>query len=154
MYALDTGSGRVAEHRADERFAFASTYKALAAAAVVRKNSPAGLDRVVHYTRDDLVTHSPVTERHARPAPPSTAPATTSPSCGRRVARRSSSPSCPAAPLRTPGTTTASSREPPKPSSPRWADAPSVRRRGSGPGGRPCRGAGASRRRSSGSRTR
>ncbi|MFE2322938.1 class A beta-lactamase [Streptomyces sp. NPDC059385] len=64
VYALDTGNGRVVAHRADERFAFASTYKALAAAAVVRRNSPEGLDRVLHYTRDDLVTHSPVTEQH------------------------------------------------------------------------------------------
>ncbi|MEV5970443.1 class A beta-lactamase [Streptomyces sp. NPDC051921] len=64
VYALDTGDGRVVAHRADERFAYASTFKALAAAAVVRKNSPAGLDRVVRYGRDDLVAHSPVTERH------------------------------------------------------------------------------------------
>ncbi|MFJ8016990.1 class A beta-lactamase [Streptomyces sp. NPDC096339] len=64
VHALDTGSGRVISHRADERFAYASTHKALAAAAVVRENSPQGLERVVHYTRDDLVTHSPVTEQH------------------------------------------------------------------------------------------
>ncbi|MFF0435456.1 class A beta-lactamase [Streptomyces sp. NPDC004327] len=64
VYALDTGDGRVVAHRADERFAYASTYKALAAAAVVRKNTPAGLGRVVRYTRDDLVAHSPVTERY------------------------------------------------------------------------------------------
>ncbi|WP_432562946.1 class A beta-lactamase [Kineococcus sp. SYSU DK003] len=35
VFALDTGSGRTVEHRADERFAFASTCKALAAAAVL-----------------------------------------------------------------------------------------------------------------------
>ncbi|MFF3624714.1 class A beta-lactamase [Streptomyces sp. NPDC002467] len=64
VYAFDTGSGRVVEHRADDRFAFASTYKALAAGAVVRKNSPRRLERVLRYSRDDLVAHSPVTEQH------------------------------------------------------------------------------------------
>ncbi|MEV3854318.1 class A beta-lactamase [Streptomyces sp. NPDC050095] len=65
VYAVDTGSGAVVAHRADERFAYASTYKALAAGAVLRKHSVDDLDRiVVRYTRDDLVAHSPVTEKH------------------------------------------------------------------------------------------
>lgn len=64
VYALDTGNGHVIAHRADERFAYASTFKALAAGAVVKKNSPSGLERVLRYTRDDLVAHSPVTEQH------------------------------------------------------------------------------------------
>ena len=62
VFALDTGSGRTLEHRADERFAFASTYKALAAAAVLA--SGADLDRVVTYSTADLVAYSPVTEDH------------------------------------------------------------------------------------------
>ncbi|MGW0994631.1 class A beta-lactamase [Streptomyces sp. NPDC002523] len=64
VYALDTGSGRVISHRGDERFAFASTYKVLAAAAVAKKSPGNGLDRIVHYTREDLVDHSPITEKH------------------------------------------------------------------------------------------
>ncbi|MFJ8991166.1 class A beta-lactamase [Streptomyces sp. NPDC102279] len=64
VYAVDTGNGKSVAYRADERFAFASTYKALAAGAVLRKNTPAGLERVVRYTHADLVAHSPVTERH------------------------------------------------------------------------------------------
>ncbi|GGT59770.1 beta-lactamase [Streptomyces kurssanovii] len=64
MYAVDTGSGRTVTHRADERFAYCSTHKALTAAAVLDQNSLAGLDKVVRYTRDDLVDHSPVTEKH------------------------------------------------------------------------------------------
>jgi beta-lactamase class A len=64
VYALDTGSGRVVSHRGDERFAFASTYKALAAAAVAKKNHGREMDRIVHYTQDDIVDHSPITEKH------------------------------------------------------------------------------------------
>ncbi|SDQ21467.1 beta-lactamase class A [Quadrisphaera sp. DSM 44207] len=65
VYALDTGSGRSVEHRADERFAHASTYKALAAAAVLERTSSADLERVVPVTDADLVTHSPIAEQRA-----------------------------------------------------------------------------------------
>ncbi|MGQ5260567.1 class A beta-lactamase [Micromonospora sp. ZYX-F-536] len=64
VYAIDTGSGRTVEHRADERFAYASTFKALAAAAVLDSTSAADLQRVVRYKQADLVTYSPVTEKH------------------------------------------------------------------------------------------
>ncbi|WP_432570724.1 class A beta-lactamase [Kineococcus sp. SYSU DK005] len=64
LFALDTGSGRTITHRADERFAFASTYKALAAAAVLERTTDAELDAVVRWDAGDLVDHSPVTEDH------------------------------------------------------------------------------------------
>ncbi|SCG64636.1 beta-lactamase class A [Micromonospora coxensis] len=64
VYAIDTGSGRTVGYRADERFAYASTFKALAAAEVLDETTDAELDRVVRYSADDLVTYSPVTERH------------------------------------------------------------------------------------------
>ncbi|SCG74971.1 class A beta-lactamase [Micromonospora coxensis] len=64
VYALDTGSGRMLAYRADERFAYASTFKALAAGALLAATSDADLDRVVRYGRKDLVPHSPVTEQH------------------------------------------------------------------------------------------
>ncbi|SDZ30065.1 beta-lactamase class A [Micromonospora pattaloongensis] len=64
VYAIDTGSGRTVQHRADERFAYASTFKALLAAVILDVTSPAGLDRVIRYTEADLVTHSPITEQH------------------------------------------------------------------------------------------
>jgi beta-lactamase class A len=66
VYAVDTGSGRTIEHRPDERFAFASTFKALAAGALLARTSPAELDRTISYASTDLVPHSPVTERHVR----------------------------------------------------------------------------------------
>ncbi|MEV0731849.1 class A beta-lactamase [Polymorphospora sp. NPDC050346] len=64
VHAVDTGSGRTVSYRADERFAYASTFKALAAAAVLDTTTTAQLDATVRYTRADLVTHSPVTQRH------------------------------------------------------------------------------------------
>jgi Beta-lactamase class A len=64
VYAVDTGTGRTVEHRADERFGYASTFKALAVGALLRVTSTAELDQVVRYTRADLVTHSPITRRH------------------------------------------------------------------------------------------
>ncbi|XBP95653.1 class A beta-lactamase [Micromonospora sp. CCTCC AA 2012012] len=64
VYAIDTGSGRTMGYRADERFAYASTFKALAAAEVLDETTDAELDRVVRYSADDLVTYSPVTEQH------------------------------------------------------------------------------------------
>ncbi|MEV4711348.1 class A beta-lactamase [Micromonospora sp. NPDC049374] len=64
VYAIDTGSGSTVTHRADERFAYASTFKALAAGAVLAATSTDELDQVVTYSRDDLVTYSPITERH------------------------------------------------------------------------------------------
>ncbi|WP_131743068.1 class A beta-lactamase [Actinomadura roseirufa] len=66
-YAIDTGTGRFLGYRADERFAFLSTFKAMASAAVLRKarrTDPGLMDRVVHYTEADLVEHSPVTKEH------------------------------------------------------------------------------------------
>ncbi|SCF41591.1 class A beta-lactamase [Micromonospora saelicesensis] len=64
IYAVDTGTGRTVEYRADERFAYASTWKALAAAEVLDGTTDAQLDRVVRYSARDLVAHSPVTEKH------------------------------------------------------------------------------------------
>ncbi|TYP87661.1 beta-lactamase class A [Blastococcus xanthinilyticus] len=65
VFAVDTGTGRTVAHRADERFAFASTHKALSAAAVLDRTSPAELDELVPYAAADLVAHSPVTGQHA-----------------------------------------------------------------------------------------
>jgi beta-lactamase class A len=62
VYALDTGSGRTVRYRSDERFAFASTSKVLLAATLLREGHD--LDKVIRYTKEDLVTYSPITEKH------------------------------------------------------------------------------------------
>jgi beta-lactamase class A len=61
VHVLDTGSGRTVSHRADERFAYCSTFKALAAAAVLDRNSSRELRAVVRFTEADLVDGSPIT---------------------------------------------------------------------------------------------
>lgn len=59
-----SASGRTLEHRADERFAFCSTIKALAAGALLHQRSLTGLDVAIPVTAADLVTYSPITEQH------------------------------------------------------------------------------------------
>jgi beta-lactamase class A len=67
VHVLDTANGRRAGHRQDERFALCSTFKFLAAALVLARvdQGKERLDRRVAYSRDELVTYSPVTEKHA-----------------------------------------------------------------------------------------
>ncbi|MBG9943472.1 BBI family class A beta-lactamase [Brevibacillus formosus] len=64
VYAIDTETDLAVAYREDERFAFASTYKALAAGAVLYQKPLEELDKVITYTKDDLVTYSPITEKH------------------------------------------------------------------------------------------
>ena len=64
VFGVDTASGRSVGHRADERFAFCSTFKALAAALVLQRRSLAELETVVRYGARDLLPNSPITEQH------------------------------------------------------------------------------------------
>ncbi len=65
--ALDTATGATVSHRADERFPVCSTFKLLAASAILtRSASDTGLlERRIGYTRRDLAKYSPITTRHA-----------------------------------------------------------------------------------------
>ncbi|AZU64843.1 class A beta-lactamase [Neobacillus mesonae] len=64
VYAIDTGTNRTVSYRPNERFAYASTFKALAAGALLQHYSLDQLDELVKYSREDIVTYSPVTELH------------------------------------------------------------------------------------------
>ncbi|CAL9362529.1 Beta-lactamase 3 [Nocardiopsis dassonvillei] len=64
VYAIDTGTGAEIAHRADDRFAYASTHKALSAGAILERNTLEEMERVVTYTEDDLVGYTPITEQH------------------------------------------------------------------------------------------
>lgn len=66
VYALDTGSGKELRHRADERFPVCSTFKLLLAAAILKQSaSQTGLlEQKIRYAPGDLVSYSPVTEKH------------------------------------------------------------------------------------------
>lgn len=64
---LDIGTGRRAGHRQDERFPMLSTFKLLAAGAVLAR-ADAGhesMERRVRFAKKDLVAHSPVTRTRA-----------------------------------------------------------------------------------------
>lgn len=63
---LDSGSGHVIAHRGDERFAMCSTFKFVAAACVLARvdRGEEELERRVNYGKADLITYSPVTEKH------------------------------------------------------------------------------------------
>lgn len=65
VYAVDTGTGHEVAYNDGERFAYASTFKVLAAGAVLRKHSLDGMGRTVRYSPDELVPPSPVTSKHA-----------------------------------------------------------------------------------------
>ncbi len=64
FYAIDTGSGRTLEHRADERFLMCSTFKGMLAAQILARIDAGKeqMDRLVHYTAQDLIFTSPVTK--------------------------------------------------------------------------------------------
>jgi beta-lactamase class A len=63
---LDTATGARHAHRGDERFPMCSTFKALAAAAVLAQVDAGKeqLSRRISYDASALVTYSPVTEKH------------------------------------------------------------------------------------------
>jgi beta-lactamase class A len=64
VYALATGTGATVAYRADQRFAFCSTFKTLAAAAVLHRNPLSHLSKHVAFTRADVDSISPITEKH------------------------------------------------------------------------------------------
>ncbi|MFD5796502.1 class A beta-lactamase [Streptomyces diastatochromogenes] len=65
VYAHNVRTGRTVAYRAGERFAMCSTFKAFAAAAVLRDHGGcAPLDRVIHYPPHDILPNSPKTEEH------------------------------------------------------------------------------------------
>ncbi len=67
VHVIDSGSGREWGHRSDERFMMLSSFKTLAAALVLARADQglAPLTQRVRYGRAELVSWSPVTERHA-----------------------------------------------------------------------------------------
>jgi beta-lactamase class A len=66
VFALDAASGEQLDHRADERFPFCSTFKMMLAAAVLGRSvrEPKLLQQRLAYSKRDLVSHSPITEKH------------------------------------------------------------------------------------------
>jgi beta-lactamase class A len=66
--AFDTGSGKRLDYRAEERFPMCSTFKFLAAAAVLKRvdEKRDQLDRFVSYDAKDILEYAPVTKAHLK----------------------------------------------------------------------------------------
>jgi beta-lactamase class A len=66
--ALDTGTGRRLQHRSGERFGMCSTFKFLAAAAILQRvdRGTEHLDRRIEYGESDLLEYAPVTKEHVK----------------------------------------------------------------------------------------
>jgi len=66
--ALDTGSGKRLDHRSEDRFPMCSTFKFLAAAAVLKRvdDGQEKLDRFISYGAKDILEYAPVTKAHLK----------------------------------------------------------------------------------------
>lgn len=68
VYALDLENGVEVQHRSEERFPVCSTFKMILTSAILKQSvQDAGLmTRRISYAKEDLVTYSPVTEKHVK----------------------------------------------------------------------------------------
>jgi beta-lactamase class A len=68
VVALDTGSRKRLDYRLQERFPMCSTFKFLAAAAVLKRvdEGKENLDRFIRYSAKDLLEYAPVTKEHLK----------------------------------------------------------------------------------------
>ncbi|WP_371865903.1 class A beta-lactamase [Duganella qianjiadongensis] len=64
VFALNTADGQHAQHRADERFPFCSTFKLMLAGAILARG-PALLKQRIRYSSSDLVSYSPISGKYA-----------------------------------------------------------------------------------------
>jgi beta-lactamase class A len=64
---IDTETGRHFGHRAEERFAMCSTFKALAASALLARvdRGKEDLNRRIHFAAGDVIKNSPISKDHA-----------------------------------------------------------------------------------------
>jgi len=68
VFALDTATGRHLEHRGGERFPMCSTFKFLAAGAILQRVDRGAdhLDRQIEYGEADLLEYAPVSKEHVK----------------------------------------------------------------------------------------
>jgi beta-lactamase class A len=68
VFALDTATGRRLDHRSGERFPMCSTFKFLAAAAILQRVDRGAdrLDRRIEYGEADLLEYAPVSKEHVK----------------------------------------------------------------------------------------
>lgn len=64
VYGMNTDNGKVYQHKAEERFAFASTYKAIASGILLNNTPNNKLNKKIKINEQDIVAYSPVTEKY------------------------------------------------------------------------------------------
>ncbi|MEQ7790184.1 class A beta-lactamase [Staphylococcus nepalensis] len=64
VYGVNTANGKHIQHRSDERFAFASTYKAIASGILLQNTATSTLNKKIDIKKDDIVANSPITEKY------------------------------------------------------------------------------------------
>ncbi|MBX9840144.1 MAG: serine hydrolase [Silvanigrellaceae bacterium] len=64
--AINTADNSQLEYRAEERFAFCSTFKLIGVAAILKQSMTNKnlLQEKINYKKEDLIAHSPLTEKH------------------------------------------------------------------------------------------
>lgn len=60
VYVLDTETNKEIKYNADDRFAYCSTFKALAAGAALKQDSLEQLKQVIKYTPKDILSYAPI----------------------------------------------------------------------------------------------
>ncbi|TCO69154.1 class A beta-lactamase [Marinisporobacter balticus] len=64
VYAFDTETNKEVVYRADDRFAYCSTFKVLAAGAVLKQDSLAQLKQTVKYDKKDVLSYAPIAKNN------------------------------------------------------------------------------------------
>jgi beta-lactamase class A len=66
VFALNTANGKQLSYRGDEYFPMCSTFKVLLASAILKRSTQIDglMQQRIKYQQSDLVTYSPITERH------------------------------------------------------------------------------------------
>ncbi|RIL31724.1 class A beta-lactamase [Staphylococcus equorum] len=64
VYGINTENGKKVQHNANERFAFASTFKAIASGVLLNNYSEKDLNKKITINETDIVEYSPVTENY------------------------------------------------------------------------------------------
>ncbi|KGL38744.1 hypothetical protein BMT55_07080 [Listeria newyorkensis] len=64
VYGMDMGGKQTISFNAEERFAYASTFKAIAGGILLKNLTDEQLNKRFTFSKEDLVDHSPITEKH------------------------------------------------------------------------------------------
>ncbi len=66
VFAMDTANGKQLSYHADEYFPMCSTFKVLLVSAILKRSTQSDrlMQQRIKYQQRDLVTYSPITERH------------------------------------------------------------------------------------------